>query len=86
MALFREYDEQPLSEQKWHHGVVVAHDSNMAQQGFDYHDFLLFYEMDSQWERVSLPDDTVVYRKGKASEVRTKVTQHMLPTDELDVM
>ena len=89
MALFPEYDEQPLSEQKWHHmyGVVVAHDSNMRQQGFDYDDYLLFYEMDSEWERVTLPDDTEVYRKGKASEVRTThVTQHMLPDDELDVM
>ena len=43
------------------------------------------HEIDSEWERVSLPDASIVYRRGNASEVCVQVTEHMLPQNELDV-
>ena len=76
MALFSEYDGQPYSEQKWHEGLVVAYDDA------DSDPYIVFFESDSLWERMDFPDDTVVFRKGAASDVCVHITTDMLPGDD----
>ena len=80
MALFCEYEGQSYSEQTWHDGVVVAYD--------DTHDnpYIAFFESDSVWERMDFPDDTVIFRKGDASDVCLCVTEDMLPDEGDDAL
>ena len=78
MALFADYDEQPYAEQKWHQGVIVSYDEDEELD----HPYLSFFPTDSVWERVDLPDDTVVFLKGSAADIRLTVSEDMLPGDD----
>tara|TARA_B110000046_G_scaffold29593_1_gene31144 strand:- start:118 stop:366 length:249 start_codon:yes stop_codon:yes gene_type:complete len=73
MALFAEFDDQPYSDQTWHDGVVVSHTDES-----DY-PYIIFFETDSVWEHMDLPDETVVFRKGCAADVCVVVSEDMLP-------
>ena len=47
--------------------------------------YIIFYEVDDQWERVDVPDPTIVFQKGAVSagqDPRIKVTRDMLPGDD----
>ena len=44
--------------------------------------YLMFFEMDSVWEHMDLPDETVVFRKGCAADVCVTVSEDMLPGDD----
>ena len=76
MALFAEHDEQPYSEQRWHEGLVVRFD------GESEHPYLTFFETDSVWEPMDLPDVTVAFRSGKRADVCIAVCESMLPGDD----
>ena len=76
MALFAEYEGQPYSEQEWHEGVVVRYDDEAE------YPYLMFFEMDSVWEPMDLPDETVVFRKGHTASVCVAVSEDMLPGDD----
>ena len=76
MALFAEHDEQPYSEQRWHEGLVVRFD------GESEHPYLTFFETDSVWEPMDLPDVTVAFRSEKRADVCIAVCESMLPGDD----
>ena len=46
------------------------------------HIYLIFYEMDSVWEPMDLPDEIVVFLRGHATDVRITVSEEMLPGDD----
>ena len=70
MALFGEGDQQ-----EWWLGTIVVFEEA------DEYPYILFYESDSVWERVQLPDEGVVYRV-RGSDARVTVTPEMLPGGE----
>ena len=59
--------------------MVVAYDEGHEEP------YIIFYEMDGTWERVGLPDQSVVYKKGLAAEVCVPVEDDMLPGTEDDL-
>ena len=61
----------------WEDGVVVMHDPSQEDQPY-----VVFYEVDDVWERVDVPDDTVVFRKPTDIDPRVKVTPDMLLGEE----
>ena len=81
MALFAEYEGQPYSEQSWHDGVVVQYINACSDDPY-----IVWYESgasDEQWESMSLPDVTVVYRGGCAGEVCVPITESIPGDDDL---
>lgn len=79
MALFAEHNEQPLAERMWHAGVIVRYDDQEDDP------FIIYYGGDDVpcWERVGLPDRTIVFRLG--SEDRAAVSANMLPGTDSDL-
>ena len=65
----------------WEDGVVVMHDPSQEDQPY-----VIFYEVDDQWERVDVPDSTVVFRsRSLHADPRVEVTADMLlGEDDLD--
>ena len=53
-----------------------------ASFGRESDPYIVFFESDSLWERMDFPDDTVVFRKGAASDVCVRITTDMLPGDD----
>ena len=76
MALFAEYGGQPYEDQKWHKGVVVMY---MAEASNPY---VVFFEMDSIWEAMDFPDETVIFRKGRKDDICIHITDDMMPGAE----
>jgi hypothetical protein len=63
-------------DERWHEGVVVMHEGSVEDAPY-----IIFYEVDDQWERVDVPDPTIVFQKGAVSagqDPRIKVTRDML--------
>ena len=61
------------NSRQWQDGVIVQYDQTSDEP------YIIFYSSDEQWERMDLPDATVVYRGGCASEVCVPVSAHMIP-------
>lgn len=60
-------------------GLIVGH---VDSEDMPY---ILYFESDDTWERVDLPDDTIVFRKGIANMVRQHVSLAMLPGNDADI-
>ena len=64
---------------RWYEGLIVRH---VDSEDMPY---ILYFESDDTWERVDLPDDTIVFRKGIANMVRQHVSLAMLPGNDADI-
>ena len=75
--LLAEYEDQPFEDQSWYDGVVVLYEPASESP------YIIFYDdedfPDSQWERMDLPDVTVVYRGGLRRDVCVRIGGWMLP-------